>query len=174
MTRTPRRSPPRSPRRAPKAALFAAVTAALAACATPAVYAPAARPGAAGYSELKIENDRYRVTYADAPNEAAAADFALLRAADVTLAQGYDWFVVDQRSTDRAGAPGGPRISIGGGTASYGGRSSVGVGAGVGFNLGGGPKSTVALEIRLGRGPKPDNANAYDARQVQSTVRARL
>ncbi len=147
---------------------------ALAACATPSVYAPAARPGAAGFSETRIENDRYRVTYRDASSEAAAADFALLRAAELTIAQGYDWFVVDQRSTDRAGTGSGPRISVGGGSTSYGGHSSVGLGAGVGFNLGGGPKSTVALEIRLGRGPKPENVNTYDARQVQATVRPRV
>lgn len=155
-------------------ALVVLITLALAACATPAVYAPAARPGAPGYSELKIEADRYRVTYADAPNEAAAADYALLRAAEITLAQGYDWFIVDNRATDREGQAGGPRISIGGGTSSYGGSSSVGVGAGVGFNLGGGAKSSVSLEIRLGRGARPADANAYDARQVQGSVRQRL
>lgn len=157
-----------------RALLLAPLLALVHACATPAVYAPAMRAGGAGYSETRIENDRYRVTYRDAANEAAAADFALLRAAELTLAQGYDWFVVDQRSTDREGSGSGPRISIGGGSTNYGGRSSVGVGAGVGFNLGGGPKSTVSLEIRLGRGAKPDTVNAYDARQVQSTIRPRL
>ena len=146
----------------------------LVACATPSVYAPAARPGGAGFSETRIENDRYRVTYRDGATEAAAADFALLRAAELTLAQGFDWFVVDQRSNERQGQGAGPRISIGGGSSSYGGHSSVGGGAGVGFNLGGGPKSTVSLEIRLGRGPKPETVNTYDARQVQATVRPRV
>jgi len=147
---------------------------ALAACATPAVYAPAAGPGRPGYSELRIENDRYRVTFRDAANEAAAADYALLRAAELTLAQGYDWFVVDNRSTDRSGQSSGPRVGVGVGGVNYGGRTSVGVSTGVGFNLGGGPKATVALEIRLGRGAKPGIVNAYDARQVQATVRPRV
>ena len=84
-------------------ALLLALVLGLAACATPSVYAPATRPGGAGFSETRIENDRYRVTYRDAANEASAADFALLRAAELTLAQGYDWFVVDQRSTERDG-----------------------------------------------------------------------
>ncbi len=155
-------------------ALLLALALGLSACATPSVYAPATRPGGAGFSEMRIENDRFRVTYRDAANDAQAADFALLRAAELTLAQGYDWFVVDQRSTDREGQGSGPRISIGGGSSNYGGHSSVGVGAGVGFNLGGGPKSTVSLEIRLGRGPKPETVNAYDARSVQATVKPRV
>jgi hypothetical protein len=155
-------------------ALLSAFALALAACATPAPYGPATRSGGAGFSELRIENDRYRVTYRDAQNESAAADYALLRAAEITLAQGYDWFIVDQRSTDREGQGSGPRITVGGASTNYGGRTSVGVGAGVGFNLGGGPKATVSLEIRLGRGAKPTDANAYDARQVQATLRGRL
>lgn len=146
----------------------------LSACATPAVYGPAARPGGPGYSELRIENDRYRVNYRGAGSEAQAADYAILRAAEITLSQGYDWFVVDNRSTDRAGAASGPRVGVGIGGGNYGGRTSVGIGTSVGFNLGAGARSSVSLEIRLGRGAKPANANAYDARQVQQTLRERL
>lgn len=146
----------------------------LAACATPAIYAPATRPGGAGFSEMRIEENRFRVVYRDAASEAQASDFALLRSAELALSQGYDWFVVDNRTTDRAGSGGQPRVSIGVGGTNWGGRSSVGVGVGTGFNLGGGPKSTVSLEIRLGRGPKPPVANAYDAREVQRTIRARV
>lgn len=146
---------------------------ALAACATPSVYAPATGPGRPGYSELKIENDRYRVTYRNAGSEAAAADYALLRAAELTLQQGYDWFVVDNRTTDQSGQGSGPRVGVGVGGINSGGRTSVGVGTSVGFNLGGGVKSTVSLEIRLVRGAKPTVVNAYDARQVQATIRPR-
>jgi hypothetical protein len=40
---------------------------------------------------------------------------------------------------------------------------------------GGGPRATAAtLEIRTGTGPKPDDANAYDARAVATSLRARL
>jgi hypothetical protein len=150
-----------------------ALALALAACATPVLYGPQTRPGGPGYSELKIENDRYRVTFRDAANESVASDYALLRAAEITLAQGYDWFVVDNRSTDREGSNNGPRVGVGVGTSRYGGHTSVGVGTSVGFNLGGGAKSTVSLEIRLGRGAKPMTVNAYDARQVQATLRPR-
>ena len=154
-------------------ALLLALALGLSACATPAVYAPAARPGGPGYFATRIENDRYRVTYTGAANEQQAADFALLQAAELTLANGYDWFVVDQRSTDREGGGNGPRISVGGGSSTFGHHTSVGAGVGVGFNLGGGAKSSVSLEIRLGHGAKPTDVNAYDARQVQATVRPR-
>ena len=155
-------------------ALLLTLALSLAACATPAAYAPAARPGGPGYFATRIENDRYRVTYNGAANEAQASDFALLQSAELTLAQGYDWFIVDQRSTDSAGGGNGPRISVGGGSSTFGHHTSVGAGVGVGFNLGGGAKSSVTLEIRLGRGPKPTDVNAYDARQVRETVRPRV
>jgi hypothetical protein len=89
------------------------------------------------------------------------------------LANGYDWFIVDNRSTDRDAPNAGPRVSIGGGTSSYGRHTSVGIGTSVGFNLSA-PKATVSLDIRLGHGPKPADANAYDARQVQFMIRQRL
>ena len=155
-------------------ALLLAFALGLSACATPATYAPAARQGGPGYFATKIENDRYRVTYNGAANETQASDFALLQAAELTLANGYDWFIVDQRSTDRPGSGNGPRISVGGGTSTFGHHTSVGAGVGVGFSLGGGAKSSVSLEIRLGHGPKPADVNAYDARQVQATVRPRV
>jgi hypothetical protein len=155
-------------------ALMLAAVLALSACATAAPYGPAAKPGGPGYSELRIENDRYRVTYRGAPNEIAASDYALLRAADLTLAQGYDHFIVDNRFSERQGNGSGPRVSIGGGTASIGGNTSVGIGTSVGFNLGQGAKTSLTLEIRMGRGPKPANANAYDARDVKAMISARL
>ena len=155
-------------------ALLLALALGLAACATPAVYAPAPRPGAPGYFATKIENDRYRVTYRGASSDAQAYDFALLQASELALANGYDWFIVDQRSTDRAGGGNGPRISVGGGSTTFGRHTSVGAGVGVGFNLGSGAKSSASLEIRLGHGAKPTDVNAYDARQVRATVRPRV
>lgn len=155
------------------------LAAVLAACATPSAYAPAANARAPGFSEMRIENDRYRVTYrgtsADAP--AKLEDFALLRAAEVTLGAGYDWFQVVSRTLEPGSGGGGPRLSVGVGGSSYGGRTATGVGVGVSTPLGGGETGSVGavnLEIRLGRGAKPADARAYDAREVQSAVRARM
>jgi hypothetical protein len=148
---------------------------ALTACATaPAPYGPSAKPGGAGYSETRIEADRYRVLYR-APNGsgAQASDYALRRAAELTLQSGHDWFAVTQRSVEngqRGGA--GPRVGIGVGGVDFGGHGAVSVGTGVGFNLGGGDRggALAMLEIRFGGGPKPADVNAYDARDVLASL----
>src|SRR5690606_22629066 len=78
----------------------------LTACATtPTFYAPAASPSAMGYSEYRIEPGRYRVTFRGGPGAPPqqVADYTLLRAADLALADGYDWF----RITDRFGSASG-------------------------------------------------------------------
>lgn len=145
------------------------------ACASGAPYAPAARPGASGFSDVRIENDRYRVSFRGAQSPEAASDFVLLRAADLTLMNGYDWFVVDSRTVNGRPYSSGPRLSVGLGGATFGGHSGVGVGIGTGIPLGGGGSITDAtLEIRMGRGPKPTNVDAYDARSVQGSIGPRV
>ena len=161
----------------------AAALVALAACAsTPPVYGPSIAPERAGFSETQIESNRFFVTFR-APNgaeETLLQDYALLRAADVTLQNGGDWFWVDRRTTDGSSSsvPRGPTIGVGVGGGSWGRRSGTSVGVGMSFPLGGGgggPRATAAtLEIRTGTGPKPDDANAYDARAVAASLRTRL
>ncbi|MBI1249870.1 MAG: hypothetical protein GC189_00165 [Alphaproteobacteria bacterium] len=150
----------------------------LAACASTPVYAPAARAGGTGYSEQRIETNRWRVIYrgGQGANPALVADFALLRAADLTVLSGNDWFVVDRRDAEVEPGSRGPSVSVGLGGGNYGRRSGVGVGVGVGFPLGGGQSgpSELLLEIRMGRGPAPEVPNAYNARDVAQSIRARL
>ena len=121
--------------------VVAALSAALAGCATtPTVFAPAAGPEAVGFSELKIEPGRYRVTFRGGRGApmAQVSDYALLRAADLTIADGYDWFRVVDRIVMESAGSGGPQVSFGaaGGSGSH--RSNVGMGVGTTFNLGGG------------------------------------
>ncbi len=60
----------------------------------------AANNGSQGYSEQKISDDQYRVEFKSVSNNVAdAGDYALLRAAELTQAQGYDWFVVTNKET---------------------------------------------------------------------------
>lgn len=143
---------------------------ALAACATAGPYAAAAKPGGPGYSEQRIENDRYRITYRGAANPNMASDYVVYRAAEIAVNNGYDWFIVDQRFTDRAESAG-PRVSVGTGIGSYGRHTSVGVGTSIGIPIGGGAKADASLEARFGRGAKPADANAYDARQIMQSLR---
>ena len=152
---------------------IAASTAALAACASLAPYGPQAAPGGQGYAEQRIESDRYRVTYRGVGAPGPVADLALLRAATLTTEQGYDWFEVTQRYIDgRPDSAGGirPSLSIGGGSSSYGRYRSSGVGVGLGLDLSGPQPTSTVLEIRLGRGQKPDRPEAYDAREVRDAL----
>ncbi|MCC4293059.1 CC0125/CC1285 family lipoprotein [Brevundimonas aurantiaca] len=152
---------------------LAASTLALAACASLAPYGAQRGPGGQGYSDQRIESNRYRVTYNGVGAPGAVADFALLRAADLTTEQGYDWFEVTQSWTDgRPGGAGGvrPSVSIGGGSSRYGGYSASGVGVGLGLNFSGPSPTSTSLEIVMGRGQKPDRPNAYDARSVQASI----
>ena len=95
----------------------------------PAAYGP--DDGKFGYSDTQIESDRYRIVYRGSggmPPE-AVEDYALRRAAELTLENGYDWFRVVGR--DITGEErGGVGIGAGFGTGSVGRRSSVGVGVG--------------------------------------------
>ena len=83
-----------------KIVLIALMAAGLAACQTaPTAFLPASGTQGLGYSEYRIEQDRYRVTYRGTNRPGAPAeDLALLRAADIALAQGYTWFRVINRS----------------------------------------------------------------------------
>ena len=95
---------------AKRSAAFAAVVAlaaVLAGCATPTPYQPNI-PGqktSGGYSEVRIEPNRWRVTFAG--NSLTAREtvegYLLFRAAELTVQQGYDWFSIVDRSTQRSG-----------------------------------------------------------------------
>lgn len=148
----------------------------LAACATtPTVYQPALGPEAVGYSEYRIEPGRYRVTFRGGPGAPPEqiADYALLRAADLALAEGYDWFRIAERFVRQEGSGSGPRVSLGAGGADFGRRSSVGLGLGTSFNLGGGPAFSQTMEVVMGKGQAPRGADVYDAREIRRAVGAR-
>jgi hypothetical protein len=153
---------------------IAVSAAALAACATPTVFAPMTRPGGTGYSETRIQSDRYRITFrggSDA-DQNRVDELALLRAAQVTLDAGCDWFSIVSRYGE-AQPPRGPTLSVGGGTASWGRHSGSSFGMGVGgIPLGGGPILDETIEIVLSKGTPPRGApNAYDAHDIVRSIR---
>ncbi len=154
------------------APLVLAVT--LAGCTTPTVFAPLQTPSGSGFSETRIESDRWRVTFrggSDAGRD-RVADLTLLRAAQLTLQQGDDWFRVTERY-GQALPPRGPTLSVGAGSSDYGwrGGSSFGVGVG-GIPLGGGPLLSQTLEIVMAKGDPPrGDPTVYDAHQVSASIR---
>ena len=76
----------------------------LAACATSTAYAPAGFNGQrGGYAEQRLESDRYRVSFSG--NSVTSREQVemglLLRSAELTAENGYDWFSTVNRATDR-------------------------------------------------------------------------
>lgn len=149
----------------------------LAACATPTVFAPAGpSASASGFWDSRIEENRYRVSYrggSGAP-PALVRDYALLHAADLAVANGFDWFQVIGRFGEATAPNSGSSLSIGGGSSSFGRRSYSSVGVGFTVPLGGGPQLTESLEVLMGKGARPAGAAFYDARDVQKTLRTRV
>lgn len=149
----------------------------LSACATAVgtAYGPADKKGY-GYTETRVEADRYRVTFAGdgATPQNVVEDYALLRAAELALANGYDWFRVVGRALD-AEEKGGVGVGVGVGTGSYGRRSSVGVGVGGDLGAVGAKRFfTARLEVLFGKGEKPEGPEVFDARSVIESIRARI
>ncbi|MDO8295421.1 MAG: hypothetical protein Q7T19_03180 [Caulobacter sp.] len=85
------------------AALVATVG--LTACATATPYQPNVRGQAVsgGFSEVRLETDRFRVNFAgnSLTSRETVERYLLYRAAELTVAQGGDWFSLVERQTDR-------------------------------------------------------------------------
>src|SRR5581483_1441512 len=153
-----------NPLRLPGAALAVAI---LSACATATPYQPL--KGGEGYAEQKLEANRYRIAFAanSATPREKARDYVLLRAAELTLEQGYDYFVLTGQSTGRE--PRASALSVGLGGFSFG--SGGAVGGGVGIGGGGDSAFTQSADIVMFKGSKPENdPNAFDARAVKGNL----
>ncbi len=77
----------------------------LAACATPTPYQPAMRGTAVsgGFSDMRVTENRFRVTFAGntLTSRETVERYLLFRSAELTSQTGYDWFEVVDRQTDR-------------------------------------------------------------------------
>jgi len=138
-------------------ALLFLIVALLCGCSSgPMLYAAGRSAQAAGYSEIRIESGRYRVTFQGAPGATAGqvADYAMLRAAELAVRDGYDWFRIAERSdvSDREGPGTFPPAS------------------GSRRNLGTGRRISTTLEVVFGRGMLPATGDAYPARAVIRTL----
>lgn len=150
---------------------FAALS--LAACATgPSAYGPAAKADSLGFQNTQIEDDRFRVSYTGRSAE-EAQDYALLRAAEIALAEGYSHFRILAGETYNGERPSRTSTSVGvsSGRGYYGSGTSVGVGISLN-DLGrafGGRKVTNSIEIKLTNTPA-DTPDTYDARDIQVNI----
>lgn len=172
-----------------KPALLAATAAlALSACATATPYGPAGVDSRYGYSEQRVDADRYRVSFAgNSVTSREQVEMALLlRAAEVTAESGYDWFSTVNRATDRdvrfQGIPDPfyrDRYSpFWGPTWRYQRRglwSPWGDPFGREFDVREIDRFEASAEIIMGRGAKPaGDPNAFDAREVIQNLGPRV
>lgn len=156
-------------------------------CATQTPYKPAEKRDAEGYTETRLGDNRYRVTFVGNSSTPAETvkDYALLRAAELTLQEGYHWFSVAERDKNektRSATTVGTGFSTPGYTTVYQ-RCGVlscqtAVSHSPGFSTGFGVSNTVSsssfsysFEIFLGKTPMPKDPNAYDAKELAKSLR---
>lgn len=86
---------------AKSALMLAAVASILTACATATPYQPAIKSGASGYSQMKVENNRYSVSFSgnSLTDQETVETYLLYRAAELTVENGYDYFTVADKDT---------------------------------------------------------------------------
>jgi hypothetical protein len=179
-------------RRGAAKALLASAMLVVAGCATETAYRPATGSGfeRAGYSDRMIEPNRFMVSFAgnSYTSRETVERYLLYRAAELTVQQGYDYFIMADRNTDKStrtyATP-----SFAGGPYGYGywGPSWRYRGRGFGWRtwdpFWGDPfwdrsvdintvdKYEASAEIVLGHGPKPaNNVRAFDARDVMRNL----
>lgn len=155
----------------------------VAGCASTGGYERASGSADYGYTDTKLEDDRYRVEYRlRGKNIGTAQDYALLRAAELTMAAGKTWFSVvdrdsdvdegndrrlseirtERRITTDCGLLGCRTTS----TPTYGVETTVGR-----IER---DSTLVVVEILLGEGEKPGNTSAYDAAELAANIRSRM
>ncbi|MEH6665200.1 MAG: hypothetical protein V7678_10145 [Brevundimonas sp.] len=167
--------------------LASAAVLALAACATATPYQPASPAMRGGYSEMQIEQNRFRVGFAgnSVTSRETVEMYLLYRAAELTAQSGFDWFRTVDRATDR------DTRYVGTPDPFYSSRYGPYWGPSWRFYRGGywSPwgdpwgrdvdvreitRYEASSEIVMGRGPKPDDANAFDAREVLENLGPRV
>lgn len=149
-----------------------ACAATLGACATATRYQPAQGNDKHGYSEQKLENNRYRVSFSgnSETDRDTVQNYLLYRAAELTLAQGGDYFIVSNQDTDK-------NINQ---TSVY-----TGTGFGSPFFFGPGFGGTASTNVKtnytaygiitIHKGSAgADQADAYNAEQVESNLKSKI
>jgi len=149
----------------------------LSACATgPTAYGPAELNGGVGFENTKIEQDRYRINFTGR-TDGEARNYALLRAAEITLDEGFSHFrIVGGDTFSDQPRRSGVSTSVGFGTGRgyYGRGSSVGVGINLNDvgQLLNGQKVTNTIEVILLRSGS-DEPNVYNAQSITQSIQPR-
>ncbi len=153
--------------------LISSLGLALAACATATPYQPI--HDGQGYAEQRIESNRYKVRFSGnslTPRQ-TVENYLLYRSAEVTLQNGFDYFVLADSNTESE-----TRYSqtFSGGFGSYFWRPYYG--SGIGLSSGTAIPRTeyeAQANILVFKGAKPaTDVKAFDAREVKSNLEATI
>lgn len=136
-------------------------------CATHSPY-KAAKGDSSGYKEVALAANHYRVQFKiNGQARSSAQKYAFMRASELTIAQGYDWFVVEKRTTrtlnetDPFESSARPVVTRNCGLLGCNTRTQLPAQSSDIPDT----KTLVILEIRMGRGVRPEK-ESYDARQI--------
>ncbi len=146
------------------------------ACASgPSAYGPVDADSRDGFRSTQLEQDRFRVSFrGNEPLE--VQDYALLRAAEITLDEGYSHFkILDGYMTDNAGrrSPFSTSVGVGFGGRGYrhgGTRTHIGIGVDDVVKAIDGDSYTSIIEVRLLHSGSQD-PSVYDAASVAGSVK---
>jgi len=146
-----------------------AIVAALSGCAHPTPYQ--AMDEGHGYADQALEDDRYRVTFAgnSLTSRDTVENYLLYRAAEITLARGYDHFVVVQKDVERSTSYHSTVAGFGGHHGFHGHGLGHPHGHGLGATVSARPRDRYSahadIVMRHGEAPA-DDLRAHNARQV--------
>ncbi len=145
------------------------------ACATPTPY-QAGSDATPGYRDLKLQESRYRVSFngnSVTPRETVEI-YLLYRAAELTLSNGMDYFIVQDQDTDQKSSytSSGPMMAAGMGTRR---RGFPYYAMGWGSTVSEENRYEAIAYITMKKGKAPgDNSNAYDAHEVQKNLEEKI
>ncbi|KTF69786.1 CC0125/CC1285 family lipoprotein [Sphingomonas sp. HT-1] len=184
--------------------LMVAGSLSLASCMTATPYQPASASGSIrnGYSDEQIEENRFRVSFSgnSLTSRETVERYLLYRSAELTLQNGFDYFILAERDTEKktqtyttpgVGGAGWGGFGYGGGWGGYwspywrfhnprwGWRGYDPFWGdpffGPGFDVRTVDRYEAIADIVMGKGPKPtDNVRAFDARAVKERLGPRI
>jgi hypothetical protein len=149
-----------------KYSILALIALATAGCATgygPS-YGPARSASDSGYSDVRIDDNRYRVQYRiESGDVELAQDWALRRAAELTLDSRYDWFQIISRNRMFDDEDFNRYEQLRSYNDDYNDRPR--------YDSRYDDEAVVTIEVLMGNNPPPRSASVYDARQVLDYTR---
>ena len=154
-------------------------------CASQTDYTPASNERGYGYTESRITENRYRVNFRGNSRTSSndVKDMALLRAAEITLLNDYDWFrIVNQDTLQSLSTSPQTQSRLSSGRRVYQNCGLLGCTTSVSpayrsievVTQGETDSYTTTIEIVMGKGELSDQTSAYNATELRSNLQAKF